>query len=507
MAYYDPNLPFSIDDWNKLIRDVNEILENPPEDTDCEPIDAIVEVTDPHLWSVEDVTVMRDKLIETCPDISFEEELVLWKQEIIDEIEEKMDEAWCDCEEDEDIPAVDEDLSLCEISDGTTKAGTTQEKSNSILEDSPCAICIGSLCHQTEYSGTWYPSPGPANIPLYNTICDSYDEVYDATFNFLTWMNKLPAIAAKIERYQGYVDTFTDAVDDGIALYNSTCLGQSPMPQECASIKADICSNGELAARYQGYVDTQVIEFKKWYDLAILKMDEANAAAVQNSAAALGLTGRFPTDHNVLAECMADAIPSDYSWWDWWDPSLGELGNTFDFYLNRASTTAESGVLPSVSGYRTNTKTGDAKLDRQDLRLSPDGTWYVKGWAAKLFNRNYTYTYVQLRHRWRCEPAYCDPDPGICVYPAWDDFEDWWWSQGWPNEGSCVGSCVSFACWIWQPLPPPDVDARGTDTWHITYQRRSGIKDRSEERDEWLDLYNNWYDEHEQYDDRHEEYC
>ena len=83
--YYDLDKPYSIENWNTLIRDVNEILEDPPQGSDCDPVDPIDEVEDPHLWSVEDAEGMRDKLKETCPDISFSEELVLWRPEIIDE--------------------------------------------------------------------------------------------------------------------------------------------------------------------------------------------------------------------------------------------------------------------------------------------------------------------------------------------------------------------------------------------------------------------------------------
>ena len=98
MSYYDLSKPYSISDWNNLIRDVNDKLENPPPSgEDCEPIDPIEEVTDPHIWSVEDVEEVRDKLIETCPDISFSEPLEIWKPEIIDEIETALEEVWCDC--------------------------------------------------------------------------------------------------------------------------------------------------------------------------------------------------------------------------------------------------------------------------------------------------------------------------------------------------------------------------------------------------------------------------
>jgi len=98
MSYYDLSRPYSIDDWNNLLNDVNDKLQNPPEgDEACEPIDPVDEVTDPYIWSVDDVEVVRNKLIETCPDISFSEPLEIWTPEIIDEIETALGEVWCDC--------------------------------------------------------------------------------------------------------------------------------------------------------------------------------------------------------------------------------------------------------------------------------------------------------------------------------------------------------------------------------------------------------------------------
>lgn len=97
MSYYDLSRPFSIDDWNNLLNDVNDKLQNPPEGDDCEPIDPIDNVTDPHIWSVNDVQTVRDKLIETCPDISFSEALEIWRPAIIDEIEAALEQVWCDC--------------------------------------------------------------------------------------------------------------------------------------------------------------------------------------------------------------------------------------------------------------------------------------------------------------------------------------------------------------------------------------------------------------------------
>ena len=99
MSYYDLNRPYSIDDWNGLIRAVNNILQNPPTKTDCDPIASIDEVSDPHLWSVSDIEGVRNKLIQTCPDISFSEPMELWTPGMIDEIASALGQTWCDCEE------------------------------------------------------------------------------------------------------------------------------------------------------------------------------------------------------------------------------------------------------------------------------------------------------------------------------------------------------------------------------------------------------------------------
>ncbi len=39
--FYDLTKPYKITDWNNLVEAVNEILQNPPEGTDCEAIDEL----------------------------------------------------------------------------------------------------------------------------------------------------------------------------------------------------------------------------------------------------------------------------------------------------------------------------------------------------------------------------------------------------------------------------------------------------------------------------------
>ncbi len=89
--------PYKISDWNDLIRRVNDILENPPEDENCPAVDPIDEVTAPHIWRKSDIREVQNKLKETCPDIEFEAIDGMWKQSTIDEIEDAMLQAWCNC--------------------------------------------------------------------------------------------------------------------------------------------------------------------------------------------------------------------------------------------------------------------------------------------------------------------------------------------------------------------------------------------------------------------------
>jgi len=99
--YYDLNRPYSLENWNDLVRAVNEVLQNPPEDTDCKPVAPVPEATDPHLWSTDDVSAVRDALTQTCPSITFSAPLTRWTAEILDEIVTAMDQAWCDCKPEE----------------------------------------------------------------------------------------------------------------------------------------------------------------------------------------------------------------------------------------------------------------------------------------------------------------------------------------------------------------------------------------------------------------------
>jgi hypothetical protein len=91
------NTPYTRDDWNGLIDTVNEVLQSPPEDTDCEPIGEIPHVEPEHIWTKGDISTVQNALSQTCSEINFGTIPDLWKQSIIDEINSALGQAWCDC--------------------------------------------------------------------------------------------------------------------------------------------------------------------------------------------------------------------------------------------------------------------------------------------------------------------------------------------------------------------------------------------------------------------------
>ncbi len=90
-------MSFTITDWNDLVDEVNEVLQNPPVNTMCLPKDPLPYVEDPHLWSHTDILTMQQAIQTTCTAISFDAIPKVWSQTRIDEIRASLDEMWCDC--------------------------------------------------------------------------------------------------------------------------------------------------------------------------------------------------------------------------------------------------------------------------------------------------------------------------------------------------------------------------------------------------------------------------
>lgn len=90
-------------DWNDIIQRVNALGANPPEEH-CNPVEGPEEVEEGHIWSRIDIEWVQDTLQEICNQNTFSRALVLWKQEVIDEIESAIAKGWCNCEPIEDWP-------------------------------------------------------------------------------------------------------------------------------------------------------------------------------------------------------------------------------------------------------------------------------------------------------------------------------------------------------------------------------------------------------------------
>jgi len=81
------------DDWNDIIRRVNDLSENPPEGRDALP--PLDEVPAGHKWSVADIQTARDRLLAICASNVFAADLVKWTQDCIDELEIAIAAGWC----------------------------------------------------------------------------------------------------------------------------------------------------------------------------------------------------------------------------------------------------------------------------------------------------------------------------------------------------------------------------------------------------------------------------
>ena len=87
---------WTLDDWNDIIQQVNDLAQNPPDG--CDPLEPLEEVEAPHKWSADDIQQVQDKLKQVCHDNTFSDIPDLWKQDTIDEINDAIGQGWCECD-------------------------------------------------------------------------------------------------------------------------------------------------------------------------------------------------------------------------------------------------------------------------------------------------------------------------------------------------------------------------------------------------------------------------
>ena len=89
----DSTTPFTNDEWNQIIQDINDLA------TGCADVDPLDEVEECHRLSKTDITDVQDKLVELCEDNVFTPPDMKWLQSTIQEIEDAIEAGDCCCEE------------------------------------------------------------------------------------------------------------------------------------------------------------------------------------------------------------------------------------------------------------------------------------------------------------------------------------------------------------------------------------------------------------------------
>lgn len=118
--------------WKELLDQVNEELENPP--SGCDPIEPIEVPEKPHRWAKSDIREVHERLNQMPGDcFEFKDIPDLWKVSIIEDIEDQLANAWCECEQclyPCDNAAETEEQALFSVSTGAgdcTTCATTSE--------------------------------------------------------------------------------------------------------------------------------------------------------------------------------------------------------------------------------------------------------------------------------------------------------------------------------------------------------------------------------------------
>ncbi len=220
--------------WNALIDEVNDILQNPPEGTDCEKIDELEHVGPDHKWSKTDIQEVQDKLKETCDSIDFANIPDLWKTSIIDEIKDAMDnDAWCDCK-----PACSCSCpNAVEPQGPATQYLATYDRYEEFL--GTCnEPCYQDTCH---CDSPVIPCPpdsrglmdDPPCIDILVAAWEHNQAAYQATMFFCEASVNSFKHREKVEKLQEEIDRLQEKIDAQQEIVDDVCNAEPPQPNAC----------------------------------------------------------------------------------------------------------------------------------------------------------------------------------------------------------------------------------------------------------------------------------
>lgn len=534
--YYDDG-PFKIDQWNALISDINDVLADPPEG--CDPVTTMDEVEDPYIWLVEDVEELRSKMIETCPDIKFEEELEIWKTAIIDEIESQIPDMWCTCEEC-DAPEVN--MPIATVRWTQIDACPTADRCGDIWSGT-CYYCIGMDWALDSHSGTWYPPLEGANVVAWNKICATYTTANQKYLAFILAVNTTQQKACQLEKEQNKLDTdilpqLDAAITEYLGLNCDTTPAEEDIPR-CEELRNQICDLGGQAQDQQEVIDDKHAE----YLTEFAKIDPARLAcdadAAENMAACLLLVTRFPVEWQGMQWLLPQITALEFDWWKWFNPkrdtiiaNWGRANINNDDYLCEpalASSIAECaysskgclkypnhqscGVRPSVTIDKFDSYMGRI-TKHEHIRLSPNGTPFLSYGQADMLLVDRTVRSEEVTSSHRCDaPQPSCPTPCI-MGPATTLL--WSWYGGDLESRVCGDSrreCLehTWCAMIFSGVVNTVEIPSSYLEYRPSYKAITGRigKDYTEDRDEFYLDHKEWFSEenHPKYDDRHEDYC
>lgn len=489
--FYDLTKPYKIEDWNNLVEAVNETLQNPPEGTDCEAIDELETVEDPHRWAVEDIEDMRDALIETCSGIGFEEELILWKSGIIDEIETQMEQAWCDCEGSGNCISFSDS-----VEGGWIYAAFSEAASGGALfEDFHGTLCPGIASSQTVWISTWYPPVDHSALRAEARAAAL--RAQNAGGEFRDAWNDMLSSAYYMRSWQGAVNEQVAEVNINIELYEDCIAEQAALPEGgdssvCDPYKELICEYGTKAKEYQEKVNEFVSEFQSAETKRAPATAAADSAALENINAVLSMEGRFPRERNLFASVQS-AVPSGMDWTRLIYPLVGFPPSRLGYVSRSPIPLGIMDVIPTAS---------------YTLSISPGGYVFTYSANPQGYVTETTVWLSRKEVRHRCEqwggrtcPDDCGDDVPACEWKCWET--DWDCGIGTGNPFTIVGCARESRPHGWDY----DSLSGGSDSMSGYICRNPSTADYTEEQEEFVDTYSTWFDDHPQYDDRHEDYC
>jgi len=525
--YYDIDKPFSLENWNKLLEDVNDILQNPPpsDDPNCQPIEPIEESEDPHVWSTEDIINMQDKLKETCDEIDFEvgtpewiaEYQWKWKTDIVDELVEAMGRAWCACSQ---------NISCGEFTFNHLTVGSSEDECCDKTEESTTLIGYDiTLNETTKYYGEWYPS----NSDSLEEAVTTGNEADQAMYRFVQVWDNMIDESNDIQELQGEIDALVVDIDSDIAYYNAVCK-TLPLPAECPEYETRIQENGELAKEKQEELDKHLTIWKEEYGKMSEEEETSNTSATENWALWLGIPPRYPNDISLITDCFDPHITDVDRFRDWFkefNPYVTSLSSLRpeivvgirwtkfpDDY--EADESGESGCLDfewdGETDFWCNEMNDDGEtccIEKHNIQFSVDGTPY----SSELDRYIGILTHASLWSSKEIQVSIDDPAGSGWVYCRCNIQEQSCYYQfGKHLPQNCRDPIYENGDYISHIEDPPLADGPYPEGGSQHYMMRFdwgqsiGGVDNTDKQTEYLEEFTNWHDEHPEYDNRHENY-